>query len=168
MRLRLGRRCWGRACTPMLFLVPLVLASCSWDAQQGNRGGGSTPTGTPDAGTFGAPASPNGDLAVALNTPSEYPVDAEWRSVFNASIPGLVSAMTSASSEVSRRIEACMIGKGFEYTSGRIGGDEIDGRVAGNPLKTVTLPFGYHLPPQPQIAGRTTEMTEEMAVALDG
>lgn len=145
----------------MLALLPLMAGACEADASSRNI-------------AIDPPASGGKDDAVELtgaaelNEPSAFPVDAEWRERFNSSVPNLVETERRYGNEKSRRIEWCMRRKGFDFSVGRATGEEIDTRVAINPLKQVTISFGYHLPPQPEVTQRTENVTPEMARALDG
>lgn len=106
--------------------------------------------------------------AIDLTTPSEHPIDAEWRALLSASVPEFLDVSARANREVSRRLEACMQNRGFEFSLGHLDGEQFDWRVLRNPLRADTIPLGYHLPPEPGFIGDATEITPEMELALDG
>lgn len=146
-------------------LVMLSLVACS-----------SVNSGTEPLETAGAPSmriDPTAtDGAVATNgavldLPSAFPIDAEWRALFNESID-IERAGRLSGSVADSLIEDCMKARGFDYSVGEPSSEPLDERVARNPLRRETLPYGYHLPPRPEIVGATIEMTQEMEIALDG
>lgn len=150
--------------------LAVALSACSPGTQHqgaGPIGSRSVTAPTSNDANGGNASSPPVVSSDPRPTRSEYPVDAEWRAEFNASVPEAAGVMDRSTRESSRRLEACMRHKGFVFSVGEPVGPEVDRRVARNPLSKWTLGYGYHLPPSPAVVGGTT-ITPEMELALDG
>lgn len=117
---------------------------------------------------------PSNDLTSSVPTPdssgaSAHPVDRELRERL-AFMPDVVSLNARKFNEIQRRIQVCMMSRGFTYQAIRYPG-ESDIALARrmNPLNEETAKrWGYHIPPRVADDVDTNAHTSEFDIALNG